>query len=80
MGRGSEGVWDGHVHTAVFKMGNQQRPTVYYVELCSVLCGSQDGSGAWGRMDAFICIDESLCCSSETVTTFFINQLYSNTK
>ena len=25
--RDSEGVWDGHVHTAVFKM-NQQGPTV----------------------------------------------------
>ena len=22
------GVWDGHVHTAIFKMDNQQRPTV----------------------------------------------------
>ena len=27
-GKGSEGVWDGHVHTAIFKMGNQQVPTV----------------------------------------------------
>ena len=25
-GRG--GVWDGHVHTAIFKMDNQQGPTV----------------------------------------------------
>ena len=24
----SKGVWDGHVHTAVFKMDNQQGPTV----------------------------------------------------
>ena len=23
-----EGVWDGHVHTAVFKTDNQQEPTV----------------------------------------------------
>ena len=21
-------VWDGHVHTAIYKMGNQQRPAV----------------------------------------------------
>ena len=27
-GRGSYGVWDGHVHTAIFKMDNQQEPTV----------------------------------------------------
>ena len=26
--KGSEGVWDGHVHTALFKMDNQQRPTL----------------------------------------------------
>ena len=23
------GVWDGHVHTAIFKIDNQQGPTVY---------------------------------------------------
>jgi len=29
MGEGeSKGVWDGYVHTAVFKMDNQQGPTV----------------------------------------------------
>ena len=27
-GRDSQGVWDGHVHTAIFKMNNQQRPTI----------------------------------------------------
>ena len=27
-GRDSYGVWDGHVHTAIFKMDNQQGPTV----------------------------------------------------
>ena len=26
-GRDSQGVWDGQVHTAVFKMRNQQGPT-----------------------------------------------------
>ena len=24
-GRDSQGVWDGHVHTAIFKMDNQKR-------------------------------------------------------
>ena len=24
----SRGVWDGHIHTAIFNMDNQQRPTV----------------------------------------------------
>ena len=28
------GSWDRHVHTAIFKMGNQQGPTVQHRELC----------------------------------------------
>ena len=32
-------------------MDNQQGPTVEHRELCSVLCGSLDGRGVWGRMD-----------------------------
>ena len=36
-------------HTGIFKMDNQQRPTVQHMELCSVLCGSLDGRGVWGR-------------------------------
>ena len=27
-GRYSQGVWDGHVHTAIFNMDDQQGPTV----------------------------------------------------
>ena len=34
-----------HVHTAVFKMNNQQKPIVLAAELCSVLCGSLHGRG-----------------------------------
>ena len=36
--KGRLGVWDGHVHTAVFNMDNQQGPTVWHRELFSVLC------------------------------------------
>ena len=40
------------------------------MELCSVLCGSLDGKGVWGRMDTCIYIlAESLCSSPETITT-----------
>ena len=35
--RDNYGVWDGHVHTAIFKMDNQQGPTVQHMELCSML-------------------------------------------
>ena len=27
-GRDSQGVWDGHIHIALFKMDNQQGPTI----------------------------------------------------
>ena len=37
-GRDSQGVWDGHGHTAVFNVENQQGPAAQPRELCSVLC------------------------------------------
>ena len=61
-----------YVHTAVFKTDNQQGPTVQHGELCSMLCGSLDGRGVWGRMDTCIHMAESLCCAPETTTTLRI--------
>ena len=51
-GRDSEGLWEGHVHTAVFKMDNQQRPIVQHMELSSGLCASlwEGGLGEKGYM------------------------------
>ena len=71
-GRDSLRVWDGHVHTAIFKMDNQQGPTVQHRELCSMLWGSLDGRGVWGRMDTCICMAESLPRSPETVIALLI--------
>ena len=50
------------VHTAIFKMDNKQGPTVEHTEFCSMLCGSLDGSGVWGRMNMCKRMAESLCC------------------
>ena len=47
-GRGNWGVWDGCVHTAIYKMDSQQGPTVYHMDLCSRLCGRLDGRGVRG--------------------------------
>ena len=70
---GGEGiVWGRHGHTAMFEMDNQQGPTVFHRELCSMLCGSLDGRGVWWRMDTCICLAESLCCSPETITKLLI--------
>ena len=56
-GRDSQGVWDGHGHTAVFNMENQQGPAIQHRELCSILCnnlmvprgkdGGRDSQGVW---------------------------------
>ena len=42
------------------------------MELCSMLCGSLDGSRVWERMDTFMCMPESIRCTPEIVTVFFI--------
>ena len=46
------------------------------MELCSVLHGSLEGMGVWGRMDTRICMVESLCCSPETITTLLIGSFF----
>ena len=71
-GRDSQGVWDGHGHTAVFNMESQQGPAGQHRGLCSVSCGSLDGTGVWGRRDPCPCMAESLCCLPEIITTFLI--------
>ena len=63
---------DGHGHTDVFKMENQQGPTVQHRELCSVSRGSLGGSGVWGRMDTCIRMPESLHCLPEAITILLI--------
>ena len=65
----------GYVHTAVFKMSNQQGPTVQHVELCSVLRGSLYERGLLGRMDTCICMTEFLHYSHETTTILSISYI-----
>ena len=66
------------VYTLLFKMDNQQGPTVWYRELCSTLCGSLDGKEAWRRMDTCICMAELLCCPPETITILLIGYQFSS--
>ena len=72
-GRDSQGVWDGHVDTGLFKMDNQQGPTVQHMELCSMLCGSLDGRGVWGRMDTYVCMAKALYDAPEAITTLSVS-------
>ena len=48
------------VHTVIFKVGNQQGPTVEHMKLSSVVCGSLDGRGFGGRTETCIWMAESL--------------------
>ena len=66
--------------TTIFKMDNQQGPTVQHRKLFSVLCGSLDGSRIWERMDTCTRIAESLCRSLETVTTLLISYTLTQNK
>ena len=70
-GRDSQGVWDGHGHTAVFNAENLQ-----HREVCSMSRGSLDGRGVWGRMDTYVCVAESLHCAPEAITTLFIGYVF----
>ena len=67
------------MYIAVFKMGIQQEATVEHREPCSMLCGSLDGRGVWGSVDAHVCVAELLCWAPETITTL-TGYIYPNTK
>ena len=60
------------IQAAIFKTGIQQGPTVSHKEPCSVLCGRLDGREFGGEWIHGYCMDESLCCPSETITTLLI--------
>ena len=59
-------------------MDNQQGPTVYHKELCSMFCGSLGGRGVWWTMDTCICMTASLHCSPETITILLISYQFSS--
>ena len=48
------------------------------MELCSVLCGSLDGRGLWGRTGTGIHMAKSLHCPPETTTTLLIGYQFSS--
>ena len=63
------------MHIVKFKMDKQQEHTLKHMELCSMLCGSQDGMGVWGQMDIRIYVAESTYfhCSPENMITLLIS-------
>ena len=63
------------MHTLRYLKTHNKGPVVEHRELCSMLCGSLGGRGAWGRMDTRVCMAESLCCPSETITALLIGHV-----
>ena len=56
-------------------MDNKHGSIIQLIDPCSMLYGSLDGSGVWGRMDTCICMAESLCYLCETITTLLISYI-----
>ena len=46
---------------------------LYSTGNCTIICGSLDGMGVWGRMDTCMYMAQSLCCPPEIITTLLIN-------
>ena len=73
-GRDSQGVWEGHVHTAILKTDNQQGLIAHSIAHGTLL--DVRWKPAWevglGRMDTCPCMAESLRYSPETITTLLI--------
>ena len=73
-GRGKDrlGIWNWHVHTAIFKIDNQKGPMVQHREHWSTLCNKLNGKRIWKRIDICLCITESCCCRPETKIVLLI--------
>ena len=57
------------MHTTVYGMDGQQRPTVEHRGLYLILCDNLHGKRIWKKMDVCICIIESIKCTAE-INTF----------
>ena len=53
----------------MFKTDKQQGPTVWHMELCSILGNNLNGKRIERIADTCGCITDSLCCTRKTNTT-----------
>ena len=68
-GRAIQGVWDQHVHTAMFKMNNQQGPAIGRAQGTLLNATWKPGrKGNLGEGGFMYIMAECLCCSPETIT------------
>ena len=71
-GSESLGVWDGQVHTAIFKMHKEQGPRVQDRKLSSLLGEARMGGDLEGEW-IHVYVRLSLCAPPETITTLLID-------
>ena len=69
------GIWNWHVHTAIFKIDNQKGTMVQHREHCSILCNKLNGKKIWRRIETYACVTESLLY---TRNEHNVNQPHSN--
>ena len=55
----------------IFKMDSRQGHAVWHVKLCSVLCGSLDGRGVWGRTDTLVCMASPFTWQYHSILNWF---------
>ena len=77
-GRDSWGVWVGMCTLLCLKMKNQHGPT-YSTGDSAHVRWQPELEGSLEKMDACVCVAESLNCSPATMT-WFVNWLYPDTK
>ena len=46
--------WSLGYNVKLGKKKKKEGPTLQYMEICSMLCGSLDGRGVWGKMDMYM--------------------------
>ena len=57
-----------HMYSLLYLKWITNKDLLFSTGNCSMLCGSLDGRGVWGRVDICICMAESLHCSPGTIT------------
>ena len=58
-------VWDQQLQTTTYKINNQQGPTIQHGELYLIFLINSKGKES-GKIDIYVYITESLCCTPET--------------
>ena len=67
-------------HSVMYGMTGHWGPAVQHREPYPVFCGGLCGKIIGKRMDVYICVTESLCCTAEMITTCKSTILLKNEK